>query len=119
MNCFRKLIDSVSFLFLLFLMASCNKEPAAPQAGIISVSVIDNDPNQTPVADVEITVTPGDIIRETNANGTASFEVDPGDYFVDADVCCMGPGFIHYHEAVTVAAHQTAELELTACLRCQ
>ena len=99
-------------------MVSCSNEPAESITGIISVSVVDNDPDKTPVPDVEITVTPGDFTRMTDANGTASFEVDPGDYFVDADVCCAGPGYIHYYEAVTAVAHQTAELELTACLRC-
>lgn len=118
MNLFMKLIYSVFLLSLLFFLASCNKKPTESRTGIITVSVIDNDPEETPVPDVEITVTPGDITKKTNANGIASFEVDPGDYYVDADVCCVGPGYINYHEPITVVANDTVEVELLACLRC-
>ena len=104
---------------LLFFSVSCNKEPGEPSSGIILVSVIDNDTEKTPVPDVDITIMPGDMNGKTNASGTASFEVDTGDYYVDANVCCMGPGFIQYHEPVTVLAGDTAEVELSACLRCQ
>ena len=36
---------------------------------------------------VHITLTPLDLIKKTNADGIASFEIDTGDYFVVADVC--------------------------------
>jgi hypothetical protein len=97
----------------------CNKEPSESAAGIISVSVIDNDSESTPVPNVEIRISPGDIILKTNADGIAISEVDPGDYFVDADVCCVGPGFIHYHEPIRVIANNTVEVELAACSLCQ
>jgi len=113
-----KLIYSIFLLSLLLFFVSCINKPTESKTGIIYVSVIDNNPAETPVPDVEITITPGDIIKKTNANGIASFEVDPGDYYIDADVCCVGPGYIHYHEPITVADDETVEVELLACLIC-
>ncbi len=113
-----RIIYSVWIVSMLFFLGSCNEEPAASNMGIIFVSVVDNDADKTPVPNVEITITPGEITWKTSDAGTASFEVDPGDYYVDADVCCIGPGFIQYHEPVTVLADDTAKVELTACLRC-
>ncbi len=113
-----KLIYSVFLVSLFFFSVSCNKKPTESKTAIISVSVIDKDPEETPVQDVEINITPGDIIKKTNANGIASFEVDPGDYYVNADVCCVGPGYIHYHEPITVVANETGKVKLLACLRC-
>ena len=114
-----KLIYSVFLIFLLFYLVSCNNEPTESKTGIISVSVIDNDPEETPVSDVEITITPGNLVKQTNANGLCSFEVDPGAYYVDADVCCVGAGYIHYHEPVTIVENETTELILVACLDCE
>jgi hypothetical protein len=88
------------------------------QTGIISVSVVDNDPDETPIPDVEITITPGNIVKMTDANGLCNFELDPGDYYVDAAVCCIGPGNIHYHELAKVSANETKEVKLVGCLRC-
>jgi hypothetical protein len=118
MKLLRKLIFSVFLVCWLFQPLSCSKEHTGSGKGTIRVSVLDNDPVETPVPDVEITITPGDITRKTGADGTASFEVDPGDYFLKADVCCAGPGFIHYQEPVTVAADETKVIRLSACLRC-
>ena len=56
--------------------------------------------------------------QATDADGIARFEVAPGEYFVDAQVCCIGPGFIEYHEPVQVVARQTAQVQLLACLKC-
>ena len=106
-----------SFLFLvvfLLLNVGCDTLEHA----IISVLVVDNDHQETPIPDVEITITPGYIVKKTNANGIASFEVAPGSYYVDADVCCIGPGFIHYHELVAVVMNETTEIKLFGCLRC-
>lgn len=118
MDFFRRAIYAGCIGSLLFFSVSCNKEATESGKGIIFVFVIDNDAERTPVPDVEITVEPGDITGKTDSIGTASFEVDPGEYFVNGDVCCIGPGFIQYHEAVTVRAGDTAGVEMTACLRC-
>ena len=104
-------------LFGLSLFISCNKEDE-PKTGIISVFVVDNDSVKTPVADVEITIMQKGIIKKTDANGFCSFEVAPGDYFVDANVCCAGPGFIQYHKPVTVVEGETTQVILLACLMC-
>jgi hypothetical protein len=45
--------------------------------------------------------------------------VPAGRYVVNAELCCVGPGFIEYHEDVTVAAGETAEVLLFSCLACQ
>ena len=118
MQLYIKLIYSVFLIFFLFIFVSCDDEPIKSKTGIISVSVIDNDPEETPVPDVEITITPGGIVKKTNAKGLCSFEVNPGDYFIDAEVCCIGPGNIHYHEPVVVVENKTVEVKLVACLRC-
>ena len=113
-----KIIYSLCIGSMLFFFGSCKKEPGASDKGIIFVSVVDNDAGKTPVPNVEIKIMPVEVTGKTNDAGTASFEIDPGDYYVDADVCCIGPGFIQYHEPVTVHAEDTAKVELTACLRC-
>jgi hypothetical protein len=118
MDCFKRVIYAGCIGSLLLFSVSCDKEPAETGTGVISVSVIDNDADKTPVPDVDITITPGDIYGKTDAFGTATFEVDTGDYYVDADVCCIGPGFIQYHESVKVLIDDTAKVELSACLRC-
>jgi len=119
MDYFIRVIYTGCIGSLLLFSVSCNKEPAETSKGIIYVSVVDNDAEKTPVPDVEIVITPGDITGKTNASGKASFKVDPGGYYVDADVCCIGPGFIQFHEPVTVTADDTAKVTLSACLRCQ
>lgn len=96
----------------------CNQDQAESTIGTILVLVVDNGSEKTPVADVEIIITPGDIKKKTNTLGMVRFEVHEGDYFVDAEVCCLGPGYIHYHEPVTVTANQSVEVKLLACLRC-
>lgn len=125
-----KTICSVLFAFLLLSSISCNEvstesakpeepsEPGDSLTGIISVLVVDSVITETPVPDVEIIVTPGNMVRKTDANGRAWFEVAPGDYFIDADVCCIGPGFIHYHVPVTVGAKETVTVKLFACSTC-
>ena len=113
-----KIFYSLYIGSMLFFFGSCNKEPAAADKGVIFISVVDNDAGKTPVPNVDITIMPGELTGRTDDAGTASFEIDPGDYYVDADVCCIGPGFIQYHEPVTVLAEDTAKVELTACLRC-
>jgi hypothetical protein len=111
---------SFLFLFVLFLLnVSCDTPGPADAMGIISVLAVDNDPQETPIPDVEIAITPGSIVKKTNANGSASFEVAQGDYYLDADVCCLGPGYIHYHEPVAVVENETTEVKLLGCLRCE
>jgi len=114
----NKLTLSVLFSFLFFFSIGCNDKPTESQLGIIAVIVVDNDVAETPVPGVEITITPGDLAKQTDANGLCSFEIDPGAYYVDAEVCCIGPGYIHYHEPVTVVENETTEVTLLACLRC-
>ena len=113
-----KLIISALFCFLFFNSISCDNAPTESELGVISVIVVDNDLNGTPVPNVEITVTPIDIVQKTDANGICNFEVEPGNYFVDAEVCCAGPGNIEYHVSVKVIENKTADVKLLACLSC-
>lgn len=102
------------------LVAGCADDPEAPDPprnGTISALVIDDGLNQ-PVEDVTITVTPGNIVMKTDSNGLAVFEVPPGEYFVDASVCCAGPGGIEYHLSVTVSEGETTRVKMQACLIC-
>lgn len=103
---------------MLFSQVSCTGKPTESQTGIIIILVVDNDQHETPIPDVEITIAPGNLIKKTDSNGLCSFELDPGEYYVNADVCCIGPGYIHYHESVRLLANETQELKLVGCLSC-
>lgn len=98
------------------VVAGCDEDPTRPATGFISVTVIDVD--GPPVSGVVIRVVPADRTAITDAQGVAMFQLAPGDYFVDASVCCMGPGFIEYHVPVTVIAGETEAVELQSCLAC-
>ena len=97
-------------------ISGCSNDLTQPITGVLIVSV--NDVSQVPVSDVEIEITPVGLVSTTNDEGVAVFEVAPGDYFVDASVCCQGPGFIDYHVPITVAGGETQAVELQACLAC-
>jgi len=101
----------------LILLAGCHEDPVNPPRGFLSVTVV--DASGPPVADVEVRVVPPDLTAVTDAQGVATFELAPGDYFVDANLCCRGPGFIDYHVPVTVNASETASVQLESCLTCQ
>ena len=113
-----KLLIPAALFILIFNLVSCNSTPTDTKVGIISVSVVDNDARKTPVPNVDITITPGNIVLKTDQNGISNFEVEPGNYFVDAQVCCLGPGFIIYHVPVQVIEDRTSSIELEACLTC-
>ena len=105
---------------LLFACSDDKESPQAPETpktGTISAYVVDENLNQ-PVEDVTVTVTPGDIVLKTDSSGLAVFEVPSGDYFVDATVCCLGPGGIEYHIRVTVNKGETTRVKMQACLLC-
>lgn len=106
------------FLILLILSPSCT-ESTNPQTGTISVYAKDNDPKETPIPNAQITLIPGNIVKETDENGLCSFNVEPGDYFINAELCCVGPGYIHFHEEVIVKKGEVTKVELTACLSCE
>jgi hypothetical protein len=118
MNSFIKAVSTIFVLSFFFYQISCNGKPTESSTGSISISVVDNDPEETPIPDVAITILPGNIVLKTDANGKCSIKVEPGDYYVDADVCCIGPGNIHYHEPVNVSANETEEVKLVGCLAC-
>ena len=100
------------------LLVGCEEGPLAPRTGSITVAVYDGGNPQNPVPNVDIQVTPVGLHERTNSAGRAVFEVQPGGYYVDAHVCCVGPGTIDYHEPVTVTAGQASSVTLDACLAC-
>jgi hypothetical protein len=114
----NKIIISIFLYLVFFNSVSCNNTPTDSRLGTISVSVVDNDANKSPVPNVDITITPINITQKTNANGIINFKVEPGDYYVNAEVCCLGPGFIIYHEPLQVIEDRTSSIELEACLSC-
>ena len=103
-------------LFCLALFQGCSDSPEQPRTGTVSALVIDG--SLGPVANVQITLTPTNLVLKTDRDGLVVFEVPPGDYFVDANVCCVGPGLIDYHLPVTVREGKIVEVELRACLVC-
>ena len=104
-------------IFGLILLANCNEDPIAPPIGFVSVTVIDS--SGPPVSGVEVRVVPQGLAATTDTRGVALFRLPPGDYFVDANLCCVGPGLIDYHVPVTVTAGATEAVELQACLFCE
>jgi hypothetical protein len=118
MRCVIKTIIPVLLCFLFFSSISCDEAVTEAKLGVIVVKVVDNDIDGTPVPDVEITVKPVDIVKMTNANGICNFAIEPGNYIVDAEVCCAGPGNIEYHIPVEVIENNTVDVKLLACLSC-
>lgn len=100
----------------LVLLASCHENPARPATGVILVSVI--DASGPPVSGVEVRIVPLGVAATTDQQGRARFEVAPGDYYVDAQLCCEGPAFIVYHVPVTVGPGESKPVELRSCLDC-
>jgi hypothetical protein len=109
-------VSLVLLAFGLTFLASCHEDPIPTGPGLLSVSVVDS--SGPPVSDVEVRIAPLGLTARTDAQGVASFELAPGDYFVDANLCCLGPGFIDYHVPVTVIASQRASVQLQSCLTC-
>jgi len=115
---FRISIYLVSMLFLFFSYFSCTGESTEFDTASLLVYVIDNDQQETPIPGVEVIVTPGNIIKKSNSKGLCRFELKPGDYYVDAKVCCIGPGWFLYHEPVNISLNESKTLKLHGCLSC-
>ncbi len=98
------------------IVTGCGEDPIRPTTGFVLVTV--RDASGPPVADVEIRIPPAGLTSTTDAEGVALFEVVSGDYFVEANVCCQGPGFINYHVPVTVTDGETEIVNLQSCLAC-
>lgn len=113
----RAMIIAVSWLGIGGLLLGCEDDGGAPDTGFLSVSVLDQGVG--PVSGQAISISPAGMDGETNAEGIATFELAAGEYVVDADVCCVGPGFIQYHVPVTVVAGDTSKVTLDACLSCE
>lgn len=107
----------VSLSFLLVVGISCETTGTnQPEQGYISVQVTDE--RDAAIADVDIFIVPDSSSIKTDANGMAFFTLETGDYFIDASICCIGPGFFNYHEPVTVERDDTVKLELEGCTAC-
>lgn len=105
-------------LSAIVLVFSCSEDSAGPQeTGFISVQVVDLS-TDTPVPDVEVSIAGANQVSKTNPEGVARFEIAAGSYYVDAQVCCVGPGFIEHHVGVKVLAGKTVGVQLDACLLC-
>ena len=103
-------------LGLIALVAGCgDSSDETHTMGFVSVQVVNGD---DPVSGVEIAIAGTDRMATTGSNGRVLFRLPAGDYFVDADVCCAGPGYIEYHEPVVVEAGRFSEIKLEACLYC-
>jgi hypothetical protein len=87
--------------------------------GVIEVVVEDAVTRPGALPPFDVVLTPLGDVSQTDSTGRARFVVPAGRYVVNAELCCVGPGFIEYHEDVTVAAGETAEVLLFSCLACQ
>ena len=114
---------SIGLVFSILLclnVYTCDEEPLESTQGAIYVLALDNDSAKAPVPDIVITITPGDIIKKTDTYGVCSFDLDPGEYSLDTEVCCAGASMWHpYHEQVTVLKGDTTEVRLPFCLSCE
>lgn len=106
------------FSFLSLNQISCDESASDSGLGTVSVLVVDNDANETPIPDVEITLVPINEIKTTDSSGTCDFIVREGSYYVDAGVCCSGPGNIEYHVSVNVVENNTSNVKLYGCSSC-
>ncbi|NOZ08092.1 MAG: hypothetical protein GXO91_04330 [FCB group bacterium] len=115
-----RLILSVLVIFSLFYFVACNNGPTKPKTGILLVSAVDNDLEEPAIKDIEITISPGNIVKTTDENGECLFELEPGDYILDTEVCCVGaPGEVPYQEQITLVENDTVEVILPFCLSCE
>jgi hypothetical protein len=118
MRSYKRVLFIILIISIFYVLVSCNDRSLESTTGTISISVVDNDSANTPIPDVEITVTPGNVVKKTDANGACSFDLPPGDYHIDAHVCCVGPGTIDYYKLVTVLKNEIKEVTLKGCLSC-
>lgn len=100
----------------LILLASCDDEPQQVEFGEIAASVV--DPDIGPVADVEVTVTPDDLVLKTDETGVVIFHVPAGNHVVHAKPCCAGPGGIEQDIPVVVKRDERVTAQFWACLVC-
>ena len=114
----RTFLGAFTVTLCFVLIFGCGDDGVEPVTGFLTVAVYDQGDPSVPVAGVEIRIVPSSLASDTNESGEAQFELTPGDYFVNAAVCCAGPGLVEYHEAVSVVEGQTAEVVLPACLAC-
>ena len=117
----RKVINLIVFLIfslIIFTQISCSDEVTNNELGEVSVLVVDNDSSAIPIPNIEITLTPINEVKFTDSNGTCNFNVRPGSYYVDAEVCCAGAGNIIFHELVKVAENKISNVKLVGCLSC-
>ena len=112
-------ISAILLLSLVFSIWSCyhNSGGHHLSGAYIHVWVLDNDA-QTPLPGVEVTLGPVNIVKTTDENGECLFSVDPGDYVINASVCCIGPGFLEYHDSVAVSYMETIMDTLLGCSMC-
>jgi len=114
-----KAVFAFVVMLLLTCFTSCDRnKPTEPETGYISVHVYDTA-SERPIQDAEITVVPGDLVQLTDVNGRTVFEVDPGEYYVDAEICCFIIFPVEYHIPVTVTKRDTVKVEMADCFSCE
>jgi hypothetical protein len=112
----NRILRALSLFVIAVLVAGCSDESTRPQTGTVEVLVLDE--NDQPVADQVVELAPAGLTLSTDNEGFASFTIPCGTYFVDASLCCIGPGYFEYHEQVTVIAGGVTRVTLRACLTC-
>ena len=111
-----KYFSCLLFFVLIILISSCDHEPTKVKTGIIYVSVVDE--YNSPVSNKKIIVMPDSLVKYTDANGICKFEVEPGDYYVNAHLSGPGPAEYYNHKLVVVKSNETIKVKLLDCLSC-
>jgi hypothetical protein len=114
----RFLKQLVSSGILILFLQFCTGESHDSNMATLLVRIVDNNQEETPIPDVEVIITPGNLIKKTDLKGECRFDLKPGDYFVAAEVCCIGPGNIRYYNSVNLSASETKTLKFYGCLAC-
>ena len=86
--------------------------------GFIVVTVTDSQAGSVDGFEIQIFPSFYDLIAITDDQGVARFEVEPGDYFVDASVPGPGPAPRKYHVPITVHGGETVPVQLYSCFSC-
>ena len=116
----KRQIIPLFILGLTVFLSNCSPDSAETKTGTyINVFTLDNDQVHTPITGTEVTLAPINTVLTTDENGKCSFMVVPGDYVIQASLCCVGPGYIQYKDSVTVTLHQTVTDTLFGCLTCE
>lgn len=99
------------------VVVGCGDHFTDSSLGFVSVSIIDTS-TLLPVPNVVVAISGTGHSATTGKDGSVRFELTPGKYYVDSNVCCVGPSFKRYHLPIIVESGREIEVSLAACSAC-